>query len=48
MAQCTNPNPERLIDGTIDETNYGEYFNKILADYERKGYSFDVKEIQIP
>lgn len=46
VAQCTNP--ERLIDETIDETNYGEYFNKILADYEQKGYSFDIKEIQIP
>ena len=48
VAQCTNPNPERLIDETIDETNYVEYFNKILADYEQKGYTFDIKEIQIP
>lgn len=55
VAQCTNPNLERLIDEngrlieeTIDETNYGEYFKKIIAAYEQKGYSFEVKEIQIP
>ncbi|SHM59816.1 hypothetical protein [Ruminococcus flavefaciens] len=52
VAQCTNPNSEylldengRVVEETIDETNYGEYFNKILAAYEQKGYSFDVKEI---
>ena len=55
VAECTNPNLERLIDEngrfteeTIDEANYGEYFNKLLAAYEQKGYSFDVKEIHMP
>lgn len=55
VVQCTNPNIERLIDEngrfteeTIDEANYGEYFNKILAAYEQKEYSFDVKEIHMP
>ena len=55
ITECTRLNSEgrrdsnnQVITESVDEKNINDYFNDILEYYKSKGYSFDLKEIQIP